>query len=178
MDSIRQEDNMNKLIKDLSSDELMLLVKTHMYEDLAPVHNLINTYVSERYKVVATIVATPSYDKKVSFLNQRYLDLMDWAEAAGREPLWIVANPLGIFEFNLDLLRPNINNGIASIATDKGAPILSWYPEFDSEDAWINAAMEELSEVMYVDPAEADLEMLIEDMIKSDIDYDKVIHEE
>ena len=80
---------MNKLIKDLSSDELMSLVKKNMYEDLTPVHNLINTYVSERYKIVATIVATPTYEKKVSFLAQRYHDLMDWAESVGREPLWI-----------------------------------------------------------------------------------------
>jgi hypothetical protein len=113
---------MNKLIKDLSSDELMSLVKKNMYEDLAPVHNLKNTFVSERYKVVATIIATSSYDKKVSIPAKSYLDLMGWAEAAGREPLWIIANPLGIFEFNLELLSPNINSGVATMATDKGTP--------------------------------------------------------
>ena len=168
---------MNKLIKDLSSDELMELVKKNMYEDLTPVHNLINTYVSERYKIVATIVATPTYEKKVSFLAKRYHDLMDWAESAGREPLWIIATPLGIQEYNLDMIKPTIHSGIASIPTDAGTPILSWYPEFNSEDDWVNAAMEELAEDMYVDPAEQDLEMLIEDMINSDEDYDKVVHD-
>ena len=168
---------MNKLIKDLSSDELMELVKKNMYEDLAPVHNLINTYVSERDKIVATIVATPTYEKKVSFLAKRYHDLMDWAESAGREPLWIIATPLGIQEYNLDMIKPTIHSGIASIPTDAGTPILSWYPEFNSEDDWVNAAMEELAEDMYVDPAEQDLEMLIEDMINSNEDYDKVVHD-
>lgn len=159
---------MNKLIKDLSSDELMSLVKEHMYEDLAPVHNLINTYVSERYKIVATIVANSTYEKKVSFLAQRYHDLMDWAEAAGREPLWIIATPLGIQEFNLDLIKPTIHNGIATIANDMGTPILSWYPEYDSESDWVNAAMEELAEARYSDPSEMDLE----DMMQELLDYE------
>ena len=159
---------MNKLIKDLSSDELMSLVKENMYEDLSPVHNLINTYVSERYKIVATIVANPTYDKKVSFLAQRYHDLMDWAEAAGREPLWIIATPLGIQEFNLDMIKPTIHSGIASIPTDAGMPILAWYPEFNSEDDWVNAAMEELAEDRYSDPAELDLE----DMMQELLDYE------
>ena len=159
---------MNKLIKDLSSDELMSLVKKNMYEDLAPVHNLINTYVSERYKIVATIVANSACDKKVSFPAQRYHDLMDWAEAAGREPLWIIATPLGIQEFNLDLIRPTIHSGIATIPTDIGTPILSWYPEYDSEHDWVNAAMEELAEERYSDPAEMDLE----DMMQELLDYE------
>ena len=73
--------------------------------------------------------------------------------------------------------KPTINSGIASIPTDAGTPMLTWYPEFNSEDDWVNAAMEELAEDMYVDPAEQDLEMLIEDMINSDEDYDKVVHD-
>lgn len=164
---------MNKLIKDLSSDELMSLVKEHLYQDLAPVHNILDTFVSERFKIVATIKAYPTYDKRVSFPSQRYLDLMDWAEAAGREPLWIIANPLGIFEFNLDLIRPTINNGVATIVTDKGSPILTWYPEFDSEDEWVNAAMEELSEDRYSDPSEMDLEDMMNELLnyEGNLDY-------
>lgn len=168
---------MNKLIKDLSSDELASLVKDNMYEDLAPVHNLINTYVSERYKIVATIAANPTFDKKVSFISQRYLDLMGWAESAGREPLWIISNPLGIFEFNLDLIRPNISNGIATIAIDIGTPILAWYPEYNSEDEWVSAAMEELSEDMYSDPAEMDLEGMMQELLDYEGDLDSVKHE-
>lgn len=165
---------MNKLIKDLTTDELYQLVNKHMYKDLAPVHGLDNAYVSEAHKVVVYFSALARHTERIPLVSTEYAGLMDWALAAGREPLCIFSTPLGIWEFNLELMNPDAGRGVVTFNVNKGEPILAWYPNYDSEDDWVNAAMEELSEAMYVDPAEQDLEMLIEDMINSDEDYDSI----
>lgn len=166
---------MNKLIKDLTTDELYQLVKTHLYRDLAPVHGLDDTYVSENHKVVVKLFA---HDKHQEYLPQnaeKYNKLMAWAEAAGREPLYILSTPLGIWEFNLELTEPDFVNGIPCFNSDKGTPILTWYPLFNSEDEWVNAAMEELAEDMYSDPMEMDLEGMMEELLNYDGNLDDYV---
>lgn len=156
---------MNKLIKDLTTDELYQLAHTHLYKDLAPVHGLDDTYVSENHKIVVKFFA---HDKHQEWLPQnpdKYNKLMDWAEAAGREPLYILSTPLGIWEFNLDFVEPEFVGGTPCLNVNKGEPILAWYPEFNSEDDWVNAAMEELAEVRYSDPSEMDLENMMEELL-------------
>lgn len=168
---------MNKLLKDFKTDDLYQLVGTHLYKDLAPVHGLDNTYVSENHKIVVYIQA---YDKHQEYLPQnadRYKKFMDWAEAAGREPIYIFSTQLGIWEFNLELSEPDYINLIPCFNVNKGEPILIWYPEFDSEDDWVNAAMEELAEDRYSDPAEMDLEGMMEELLAYDGDFDATIDE-
>ena len=165
MDSIQQEDNMNKPLKDFNTNDLYLLVKSHLYKDLAPVHGLQDAYVSESTKVVVQFYA---HDKHQEFLPQnteKYHKLMAWAEAAGREPLYILSTPLGIWEFNLELTDPEFVNTIPCFNINKGEPILVWYPMFNSEDDWITSAMEEMAEDRYTDPSEMDLEGMMEELL-------------
>ena len=165
---------MNKLIKDLTTDELYQLVKTHLYKDLAPVHGLDDTYVSENHKIVVKLFAHDKHQELLPQNAEKYHKLMAWAKAAGREPLYILSTPLGIWEFNLELVEPDFVNAIPCFNVNKGEPILAWYPLFNSEDEWVDAAMEELAEDMYSDPMEMDLDAMLEEMINSDEDYDKI----
>lgn len=158
---------MNKQLKDITFDELLDLVKT-IYKDLAPVHNVRDSYVSEEHKIVVMINLYHKHKDILQCHAGDYDNLMKWAEAAGREPLLICATQLGIWEFNLDLVQPDMYSGIPAFDINKGNPILAWYPEFNSEDEWINAAMEELAEERYSDPAEMDLEGMMEELLNYD----------
>lgn len=163
---------MNKLLKDFTTDDLYQLVSTHMYKDLAPVHGLDNTYVSENHKIVVHIEALDKHTEYIPRNANEYNKLMDWAGAAGREPLYIFSTQLGIWEFNLDLVEPEFIGGSQALNINKGEPIMVWYPQFNSEDEWVDAAMEELSEARYTDPAEMDLEGMMEELLAFDGDYD------
>jgi hypothetical protein len=53
--------------------------------------------------------------------------------------------------------------------TAKATPMLPWYPTYDSEEEWIAEQMIEYGdEEPYVD----DLELLIEEMINGEVDFD------
>lgn len=160
---------MNKLLKSFTNQDLIRLVRENMYDDLAPVHGLDNTYVSESFEVVVHINA---YKKHSDILNQSahgYNRLMKWADAANREPLYIFSTPLGIWEFNLSLITPRQQSfDEISLHIDKGMPVMPWYPEYNSEDEWIDSAMEEIAETRYSDPAEMDLEGMMEELLNYD----------
>jgi hypothetical protein len=156
---------MNKLIKDLTSLELHDLVKQHLYHDLAPVHGMGATFVSEAHKIVVSILAQRRHTKVLAISKAHYYDLMKWGEAAGREQLFIFSTPLGIWEFNFELLTPEYRGDWVEFSVDLGEPILAWYPLFDSEEEWVEAAMEEMSESNYVDPNELDLEDMMEELL-------------
>ena len=51
--------------------------------------------------------------------------------------------------------KEKITKEIGLILIDKGKPILPWYPDYDSEDQFINESMTAFAEDMYVDPAES-----------------------
>lgn len=168
---------MNKKLKDFTTDDLYQLVKAHLYKDLAPVHGFEDTYVSENHKIVVSLHHFSKHADNLSEVHEEYIKLMDWAQAAGREPLYIFSTQLGIWEFNLDLIDPEIFSSHIAFNINKGEPILIWYPEFNSEDEWVDAAMEELAEDRYTDPAEMDLEGMMEELLAFDGDYDAMIDE-
>jgi hypothetical protein len=155
--------------KDIKLADLVNLVKANMYEDLAPVHGVRDTYVSEAHKIVVMFNSYHAHKDMMLCAPLDYNNLMKWAEAAGREPLLICATPLGIWEFNLELTTPTyMSVDIPAFDINKGEPILTWYPDYESEDAWINAAMEEIAEDRYLDPAEMDLEDMMEELLNYD----------
>ena len=73
------------------------------------------------------------------------------ASSADYSSLFIAVTPDGVFQFNLSLLRlefedyTDVDAGtdikVADLDVSNGVQILEWYPEFASEDEYIDALM-------------------------------------
>jgi hypothetical protein len=79
-----------------------------------------------------------------------YQRILDAAEPNGATALAIVATPDGIFEFNLSVLKLDFeaySDGdypdvmVAELPFAKGKRILEFYPDFDSQEEYLDALM-------------------------------------
>jgi hypothetical protein len=71
--------------------------------------------------------------------------------------LFIAVTPEGVFQFNLSNLRLEFENysdadaatdiKVAELDTSNGTQILEWYPEFATEDEYIDALMGDTDKV-------------------------------
>jgi hypothetical protein len=84
--------------------------------------------------------------------------------------MYICSTPNGIWEFNLEIILPEVDNSVVYVDINRGRPILPWYPDFDSEAEWVVDSLYE-----YSDGTESshDLDIMLQEMIDSEIDFDK-----
>lgn len=165
---------------ELTEKELFNLLKHNLYEDLVLVSNDMYSAVdcfSEMYGVYIELKCRKTHYDELLIEKLKYDRLMSEAERVGMTPLYICHTPLGIWEFNLDLLNINwedrdnlpattefadkrrVTKTVGYLSIDRGTPLLPWYPEYASEDEFFAASLDEFGEDIWVDPAELELEV-------------------
>jgi hypothetical protein len=98
-----------------------------------------------------------------------YDHILEEAKQQNKPAVYILLTPIGVWRFNLDFFKPEEGATQVYLNTSKGTPMLPWYPSYNSEEEWIEEQMIQYAdEEPYVD----DLELLIEEMINSEVDFD------
>lgn len=86
----------------------------------------------------------------ISLTLDRYESLMKAAAPSGYTPLVIVGTPEGIYEFNMDTYKPEFelftdgdkpDISVADLPIGKGKQILEFYPEFSSQEEYLDSLM-------------------------------------
>ena len=142
--------------QDMTAGKLSdLLNKSGEIESTADIH----VYVEARHEL----------DNILRIPTELYNQIIKEARKENKSPVYICSTPVGVWRFNLEFFSPGEDGPYVYLNTYKATPILPWYPAYDSEEEWIAEQMIEYgNEEPYVD----DLELLIEDMIKGEIDFD------
>lgn len=135
---------------DLSLDELTNLLLDSKYED-GDVDTRMDGYASLRSpSAMAHALVWTQPNSIIGFDINRYEELMSKAAPSGYTPLFIVGTPDGIFEFNMDIIKPQFelySDGdkpdvlVADIPITKGKRILEFWPEFASEEDYLDSLM-------------------------------------
>ena len=108
-------------------------------------------------------------DNVLSIDTELYNFILKEAQRENKAPVYICSTPVGIWRFNLEFFKAEEGMPKVYLNTAKATPMLPWYPAYDSETEWIAEQMIEYgNEEPYVD----DLELLIEEMINSEVDFD------
>ena len=132
---------------ELNKEELANLLVDTLYEDA--VLTDVGEFVSLRSPSTMTqayIWTTPH--TVVGLTKERYDSLMLYADSY--TPVIIVGTPEGIYEFNMDVLKvewelysdgdkPDIM--VTDLALSTGKHILPFYPEFSSEEEYLDTLM-------------------------------------
>lgn len=152
---------------DITQDKLIQLIQNNLYDDMV----LVGDYQYSKIGGLCALVDSKSEHYDMLTLNKdRYDLLIGKAKEEGSIPMYICSTPNGIWEFNLDILDPEVDNSVVYININRGRPILPWYPDFDSEAEWVADSLNE-----YSDGTESshDLDIMLQEMIDSEIDFDK-----
>lgn len=160
------------VLYELTNDELLALVKANLYEDSAPCPDIDSHYTSAKYSLYFQVRCRVEHHDSVMLDRAGYELLIQNANDMGLVPVYICSTPVGIWEFNLALIKPILDKTKAYLNINKGKPILQWYPDYSSEEQWVNASMLEYSELAYSDPAEQDLEAMMEELLAFEGDFD------
>jgi len=165
-------------LQNLTEIDLFNLLRKNLYNDLVHVTNdeySASDAFSIEHGIYVELKCRRAHYPDLMIEKLKYDRLKAEADKLGVTPLYICSTPKGIWEFNLDLIKidwfnkddlpattefdnkEKITKEIGLILIDKGKPILPWYPDYDSEDQFINESMTAFAEDMYVDPAEAGL---------------------
>ena len=177
LDSIQQEDNV--VTYDLTEKELFNLLKNNIYEDLVLVsedeYSAVDCF-SHNHGIYVELKCRRKHYDELLIEKLKYDRLVAEANKIGMMPVYICHTPLGIWEFNLDLLnikwedrddlpattdfedKRRVTKTVGYLSINKGKPLLPWYPEYPSEDEFIMSSLGEFGEDDWVDPAELDIE--------------------
>ena len=134
---------------DLTKVELCNMLEDNLY---------INAKITEGddyYTLVDEHTMTYAYvwtqhDKLIVITLPMYTKLLSEAAPSGSTALAVVSTPDGIFEFNLSVLKlefeayadESISDVmVAELPYAKGKRILEFYPDFDSQEEYIDALM-------------------------------------
>jgi len=132
---------------ELNTDELVNLLVDNLYEDGqvidAGAYQEVRSNESMAYAFVWTTPHTV-----VGLTKDRYDNLIE--KAGTFTPLVIVGTPEGIYEFNMDVLKlewepysdgesPDIL--VTDLALSTGKNILPFYPEFSSQEEYLDSLM-------------------------------------
>lgn len=137
----------------LTTDELSNLLVDNLYDDGKVV--LVEEDSPTVLSLTSESTMTHAYiwtvsDNLIVVPMDRYNRLMSGAMANGYTPVFIIGTPDGIYEFNMDIMSLNVelhtdeDRGDAyygELSISKGKRILDFYPDFSSEDEYIDALM-------------------------------------
>jgi len=147
--STRQEDRVTT--HKLNHEELALLIRDNMYSDLSvePIAEKNLSIVSSHDASMFAYVTTHE-DTLVVLSKDDYLDIIQGSKSFDYSPMVIAGTSEGIFAFNLELLKLGFepytdDNGntyaVAELPLNIGTQIVEWYPEFSSEEEYIDTLM-------------------------------------
>jgi len=136
---------------DLSSTELCNMLQDDYYPDAKITYEGKDTFATlvSRDTMTHAFVWT-QHSNLIVITLPIYERLMREAAPSGSTALVVVGTPDGIFEFNLSVLRlefeaysdgDNPDIMVAELPFAKGKRILEFYPDFDSQEEYIDALM-------------------------------------
>jgi hypothetical protein len=152
---------------DITQDKLVQLIQNNLYEDMV----LEGEHQYSKIGGLHALVDSKSEHYQMLTLNKdRYDLLISKAKEQGSIPMYICSTPNGIWEFNLEIILPEVDNSVVYVDINRGRPILPWYPDFNSEAEWVADSLYEYSD----NPEDShDLDIMLQEMIDSEIDFDK-----
>lgn len=134
----------------LNHEELSLLIRDNLWPDLTvePIEDY-SLVSSDDAKIFARVITQQG---DVVFIGKSTYDsILSNADIFGYSPAYIVGSPEGIFVFNLDMMKLNfeefsdpdagVSVQVAELALDRGTRVIEWYPDFPSEDEYIDTLM-------------------------------------
>jgi hypothetical protein len=149
LDSTRQEDRV--ITHELNHEEIADLLQEHKYSlsDIQD-HDDHSVVISREDSIYAYITTVPS--DFIVIPKKAYDFLTEGANGLGLSPMFIVGTSEGIYEFNLDLLNlkwerytsddASFDDDIAEVHISAGNRILEWYPEFSSEEEYLDTLLD------------------------------------
>lgn len=135
---------------DLNTEDVANLIKSHLCDDLDITnedgYTIIRSDKDEFFGMIKAFNAG-----EIVLEESEHDKITMGASAFNYTSLFVAATPEGVFQFNLSLLRleyesyTDVDAGVdiqaASLDPSNGVQILEWYPEFSSEDEYIDALM-------------------------------------
>jgi hypothetical protein len=125
------------------------MIKDNLYTDLE--FEVFDDYAMGRSDENNIFVTIKSYSNDLIILTKSAYDAAVLnAGAFDYIPIFIAATPNGIYEYNLDVYQPkfepytsnnNITYDIVELKDIAGKQILEFYPEFSSQDEYLDALM-------------------------------------
>jgi hypothetical protein len=145
----RQEDKV--ITHRLNHEELALLIRDNLYQDLSiePITEQNLSIVSSHDASIFAYLKVYE-DTLVMLPKETYKDIIQGSKSFDYSPMVIAGTPEGIFAFNLELLKIGFepytdDNGntydVAELPLNIGTQIMEWYPEFASEEEYIDTLM-------------------------------------
>ena len=134
----------------LNTEDVSNLIKAHLCDDLQ-ITNLDGYSVisSDSDKLYGYVIAFTEGQPVIT--KEDYDNILTNASSSESTPLFIAATPDGVFQYDLSLLKLGFENyadhsagidvDVADLDISIGAQILEWYPEFASEDEYVDALM-------------------------------------
>jgi len=140
---------------DLNADELVNLLVDSVYPDAKidcdkAANNESTYYILHSPETMSHAYVWTTPHTIVGLTKTRYDELISEAREYSYTPLIIVGTPDGVFEFNMDVLKvewepysdgdkPDILVTDLALSTGKG--ILPFYPDFSSEEEYLDTLM-------------------------------------
>ena len=134
----------------LNTEDVANLIKAHLCDDLQ-ITNLDGYSVisSDSDKLYGYVIA---FTEGQAVINKEDYDtIISKANDSESTPLFIAVTPDGVFQYDLSLLKLEFENyadhsagidvDVADLNVSNGVQILEWYPEFASEDEYVDALM-------------------------------------
>lgn len=135
---------------DLNTEDVANLMKAHLCDDLE-IANAENytTISSDSDKFFGMVVVFKN--SNILITKDEYNLITSNSMDKDYTSLFIAVTPEGVFQYNLSLLRLEFENyvdpsagldvDVAELDVSNAIQILDWYPEFASEDEYIDALM-------------------------------------
>ena len=135
---------------DLNTEDVANLIKAHLCDDLeiTDAENY-TTISSDSDKFFGMVVVFKN--SNILITKDEYNLITSNSMDKDYTSLFIAVTPEGVFQYNLSLLRLEFENyvdhgagldvDVAELDVSNGIQILEWYPEFASEDEYIDALM-------------------------------------
>ena len=139
------------LTHELNHEEIALLLQQHKYSlsDVQQDHHDHSVIIGREDSIYAYITTVPS--DYIVLPKRAYNFLTEGAKGLELTPMFIVGTNEGIYEFNLELLKlkwerytsddGSFDDDVAEISLSAGTRILEWYPEFASEEEYLDSLM-------------------------------------
>lgn len=135
---------------DLNAEEVSNLIKSHLCEDLDITNVEDYTAIrSDKDKFYGMVKVFPN--ENIVITKDEHDKIIMGATSSDYSALFVAATPDGIFQFHLSLLRlefedyvdtdAGIDTKVSGLDQSNGVQVLEWYPEFASEDDYIDALM-------------------------------------
>ena len=143
----------------LNTEDVANLIKTHLCEDLQITnldgYSVISSDSDNFYGYVVAftegqpVITKEDYDNILA--SAKGMDNGSFFTELDSTPLFITVTPDGVFQYDLSLLKLEFENyadhsagidvDVADLNVSNGVQILEWYPEFASEDEYVDALM-------------------------------------